>query len=111
MTSTVGKSAFRESVVELFDVFAGVNERLAEPFDLGRVKVALVCHYLFSEPGHLCGREFDCSLVIDRYFERVRPTGSATGRAQRIDRLFARMLRADEARERVRRADYRSQVR
>ncbi len=99
------------SIVDIFDIFAGVNERLEEPFDLRRVKVALVCHYLFSEPGHLCGRESGCSLKIDRYYKRVRPTDSEIGRAQRVDRLFARILRADEARERVREFDYRSQVR
>lgn len=111
MTDNIGRIELRDTVVEIFDVFASVNERLAEKVDLGRVRVALVCHYLFSEPGHLCGRETGCSLVIDRFYERVRPTGSDTGRAQRIDRLFSGILHADEARERVRRADYRSQVR
>jgi hypothetical protein len=111
VTRNERRSEARDSIVEIFDIFAGVNDRLEEPFDLGRVKVALVCHYLFGEPGHLCGRASGCSVAIDRYYERVRPTGSDAGRAQRIDRLFARILRADEARDRVRQLDYRSQVR
>jgi hypothetical protein len=111
VTDIAGRLVQHEAAVELFDILAGVNDRLEEPFDLGRVKVALVCHYLFSEPGHLCGLESRCSLKIDRYYKRVRPTDSEFGRAQRVDRLFTRILRADEARERVRQLDYRSPVR
>lgn len=87
----------RYALVETFDIFVGVNGRLAEPFDGGRVQIAMVWHYLVSESGHRCDR-FDCPIAISRYYELIRPTDSIVGRRQRIDRLFNKILHADNAR-------------
>jgi hypothetical protein len=108
VTDIAGRSDLRATIVEIFDVFAGVNERLTVPFDLGRIKVALVCHFLFSEDGHLCNEASGCSNAVDAYYERIVPTDSNPGRVERIDRLFTRILRADEAREHIGRLDYRA---
>jgi hypothetical protein len=75
---SAGRAELRESIVEVFDIFAGVNERLDEPFDLGRVKVALVCHYLLSGSGALCAR--------NRSLLRARPADWLERRPGTADR-------------------------
>lgn len=107
MTDTAGRSDLREAVVEIFDVFSRVNERLAVPFDLGRIKVALVSHFIFSEAGHMCAEGSTCSNAVTGFYERIVPTASEPGRAERIDRLFARILREDEIRHHLGTVDYR----
>lgn len=96
----------REAIVELFDIFVGFNTRLVEPFDVGRVKVAVVCHHLFGEAGHVCGEDLGCDQAIGAFYERVRPTDSDPGRAKRIDRLFDGILTPEATRARLRHLDY-----
>lgn len=92
----VSRSESRALLAELFEIAMDVNDRLPAPFDVGRIKVALVCHYLFSGAGHQCQGGTQCSRAIEGYYRRVRATDAEQGRAKRIDRLFNGVLGAGE---------------